>query len=149
QVEAQPARMSIFNAADAERYVAFIDRYPLPLDSALAVFSWAIHGRDGRVVGLIDKVDAAALAAVPALRRTTEQSFVAEQPSFFRGTYLQEGDTLVLESMSPPLARQAAELLGRHFHPRQANTIALFDLDERNLRGYSAADLQALLSARF
>jgi hypothetical protein len=146
QLTAEPARTTIFNAEDADRYVSFVEDYRLPLDAALAVFSWGIHSRDGEIVGLINKTTAATLDGVPALRREGEQRYRAAAPSLLHGTYLQEGDTVVLETMTPPLTRQSVALLARHFHPRAAWSLALFDLDERNLKNYGPQDLEDIYS---
>lgn len=147
RIEAAPARSSIFNPEDAARYAPFLDGYPLPLDAALAVFSWAVHGREGRVVGLIEKVGAPDLDARPFLRRTAPGRWTASEPAFFRGAYLMRGDTLALEASTPALAREAADLLSKHFRPRGEFTLALFDLDERNLAAWSADDLEKVFTA--
>jgi hypothetical protein len=44
-------RSSIFDEATAKKYTASLKSYPLPLDAALPIFGWAIHGRAGRIVG--------------------------------------------------------------------------------------------------
>jgi hypothetical protein len=144
---ADAPRPSIFNVEDAARYVDHVDRYPLPLDAALAVFSWAIHGREGRVVGLVEKLRAADLDGLPALQRREPGRYLAIQPTFLRGSYLQQGDTLGLETMTAAETLVAARLLARHFHPRHDFSVALFDLDERNLKSYADPDLEAIYAA--
>ncbi len=140
-------RPSIYDGASAALYARFIDRYPLPLDAALPVFSWAVHARGGHIVGLIEKPDPRALGALPALRATDARHLVAAEPAFFAGRYLQQGDTLALESVTPALAREAAATLAQYFHPRSAFALALFDLDERNLDDFAPQDLDALYAA--
>ncbi|MBP7865654.1 MAG: hypothetical protein KA419_06860 [Acidobacteria bacterium] len=147
RIEADPRRPSIFNPEDAARYTPFLEGYPLPLDAALAVFSWAVHGRAGRVVGLIEKVSVPDLDASPFLRRTAPGRYTAAEPAFFRGAYLMQGDTLALEASTPALAREAAELLSKHFRPRGAFTLALFDLDGKNLAAWTPEDLEAVFTA--
>ncbi len=146
-LQAAPQRPSIFNEEDAGRYVAQLDAYPLPLDAVLPVFSWAVQGREGRVVGLLPKPDEAALGANPALTSLGPGRYRASAATLLRGAYLQEGDTLAVEAMRPGEARAAADLLARHFHPRSPFAIALFDLDERNLKAHGPEDLEALYSA--
>jgi hypothetical protein len=139
------APSSIFNSEDAARYAPWIDRYPLPLDAVLPVFSWAVHVRGGRVVGLWEKPDLATLADAPALE-STANGFRARQSTFLGGHYLQQGDGLRPELTTPAEARRATRLLAQHFHPRAGARIALFDLDERNLRDYAPADLDFLFA---
>jgi hypothetical protein len=144
---AESGRCSIFNAEDAARYVPFLDRYPVPLDVALAIFSWVVHARDGRIVGLLEKTEAAALDASGFLRRTAPQRWLVAEPAFFRGTYLKAGDTLTLEAATPVVTHQAASMLAGRLRPDAGFTLALFDLDERNLAAYPNAELEAVFSA--
>ncbi len=146
RITADAGPSSIFNAADAGRYTAALAAYPLPLDVALPVFSWLVHGRAGRVVGLVEKTAAADLAASPFLRRVEDGRWQAVEAAYFRGTYLKAGDTLTLEAATPAVAREAAALLAAALPRGVARTVALFDLDERNLRAFAAADLEALFT---
>lgn len=140
-------RPSIFNAEDAEKYTARLDAYPLPLDAALPVFSWVVQSRAGRVIDLLAKPDLEALAANPALKKQSDLRYVATEGSFVAGGYVQPGDALVVDAMTPSTSRDAAQLLARHFHPRGPFTISLFELDERNLHAYAPDDVDALFSA--
>jgi hypothetical protein len=147
RLSADPARPSIFNAEDAARYASFLDGYPLPLDGALPIFSWAIQGRSGQVIGLLPKPDLAALDAASGLRRVSADRYQATGPTLLGGDYLQAGDTLAIEAATPRVARQAAALLAGHYHPRGEFTLALFELDERNTQSYEPQDLEAVYSA--
>jgi hypothetical protein len=147
RLAADTERPSIFNTEDAARYTASIDAYPLPLDAALPVFSWAVQSRAGRVVALLSKPKLDELAANASLENAGARRYVAQAPSFVSGGYLQIGDTLSLEVMTPAASKEAAELLARHFHPRGPFTISLFDLDERNLHDWTSKDLDTLFSA--
>lgn len=140
-------RSPIFNMEDASRYVATIDAYPLPLDAALAIFAWGVHMRDGQVIGLISKPDMATIANAPGLKQVAKDTFRAQTPGFLGGKYLQEGDVIRIDAIKPAAAREAASLLAHHFHPRGGFTIALFDLDERNMADYVREDLDGLYSA--
>jgi hypothetical protein len=132
-LEADPARSSILNLEDAGRYTATLDSYPLPLDAVLPIFSWAIHSRDGAVVGLMEKPEPAALAAAPSLRPTSADHWVATTSGFLSGSFVREGDRLAIESVTPERLRDAAAALRGRIHP---DTLAFYDLDERNLRAH-------------
>lgn len=147
-LEAGAPRPSIFNAEDASKYVATLDDYPLPLDAALPIFSWAVHERGDRVVGLVEKPDLAALAAEPGLAADGEERFRVKSDLLFAGEHLAAGDTLRLERMTPARAREAAALLDHSFHPRGPTTRILFDLDERNLATHDLEHLDALFTPR-
>lgn len=145
KIEANPTRTSIFNSEDASRYTPYLGGYPLPLDGALAIFSWVIHARaNGQMAGLIEKTDVTALDVSPFLRRTSPGHYIVTDAAFFHGIYLKQGDTLVVEAMTPDLSRQSALMLADRLHPDRDFALSLFDLDERNLKGYSRKDLETL-----
>ncbi len=148
RISADPLRPSIFNVTDAARYTAHLTEYPLPLDGAVAIFSWTIHARaNGRVCGLIEKTDVATLENCPFLKRFSPGHFLVVASAFFHGTYLNRGDTLVVEAMDPDRSRRAASMLAGLDSPGKHFTLALFDLDERNLQRYSNRDLENLYTA--
>ncbi|MDR3556328.1 MAG: hypothetical protein P4L55_16360 [Syntrophobacteraceae bacterium] len=148
RISANPLRPSIFNVEDAARYTAGLTRYPLPLDGAVAIFSWLIHaGANGRVCGLMEKIDTATLDKSPFLRHISSGRYQVVASAFFQGTYLNRGDTLVVEAMTPDVSRRAASMLADINLPGKHFTLALFDLDQRNLQRYSDRDLESLYSA--
>ena len=139
-------RSAIYNATDAGRYVDSLDGYPLPMDVALPVFSWGVHWRDGKVVDLMAKIRPERLAAEPTMKAITGRTFLATRAAFFDGYYMQDGDSVVVDVMTPVIARQAAAMLMAHLRPRGPFVVALFDLDERNLADYAPSDLDYLFS---
>ena len=141
-------KSAIYNAGDAERYVESLDGYPLPMDVALPIFGWGVHWRDGRVINLMAKLDPRQLAALPAMRAVSSCTFVADQATFVDGYYMQQGDSVIVDVVTPTIAREASDLLMAHFHPRGAFAVALFDLDERNLADYAPNDIDYLFSGR-
>jgi hypothetical protein len=56
RIQADNPKSSIFNSDDASRYSSFISSYPLKLDVVLPVFSWSVQSREGRVLGLLEKI---------------------------------------------------------------------------------------------
>lgn len=143
RLSAEPGRSSIFNLPDAERYASYIAAYALPLDISLPMFSWLVHGRDGNVLGLLEKVEAADIEGAGAFRLESAGRYVAERALFFRGQYFMAGDEIVIEETTPAVTQQAAELAARSADPRRPYaTTALFDLDERNLSHHAATDIE-------
>lgn len=147
-LRADAPRSSIFNTEDAERYTAHIASYALPLDLALPLFSWTLHCRDGNVIGLLEKLDAGDIEAAGDFRRLGPGRFEAVRSRFFRGRYVMEGDELRMEETTPALAREAARVAARAAASRWRDaTIALFDLDERNLRRHAPSDIETIFAA--
>jgi hypothetical protein len=151
---ADPDARSIFDAASASRYLARVADYPLPLDVALPIWSWVVHVRDDRVVGLLQSTDpseldrscalpggeAGACHGVDYLAPTGDGRYRATRSTFFHGAFLREGDLLKPEVTAPADTLAAAELVAPRLDaaPR---TITLFDLSERNLARHDLASL--------
>jgi hypothetical protein len=175
RIQADSARSSIFNPEDAARYSSYIAGYPLKLDLVLPAFSWSVHSREGRVLGLLENLSESEIAAFrvggpadceEAAKRCTELNrtvgptlnnkgfsklsanrYSATRSVFFRGRYFMIGDLLVLETTTPDVTRQAAVLAKRGAGWNKAyGTVALFDLDDKHLKDYSGADIESILA---
>jgi hypothetical protein len=137
---ADPDARAIFDAAAAEKYVARVGEYPLPLDVALPIWSWVVHLRDNVVVGLMQSTDPSELDQIDWIQRTGDGLYSAKQSTFLHGEFLREGDILKVEVTGPDETLEAAQLISGHLSdgPR---TITLFDLSERNLARHDTASL--------
>ncbi len=139
---------AIFDGASAERYLARLPDYPLPLDVALPIWSWTLHLRDGRVEDLLQSTDPEELTGVAFLRATGHDRYVVTQTAFFRGALLREGDELKGERLTDDeLAAAAAQVRARLAPVTAPRTVALFDLSERNLRRHDRSRLAHLFSS--
>jgi len=145
---ADPDERMIFDADSAAKYLARIDDYPLPLDVALPIWSWTVHLRDERVIGLMQSTDPAELPALDFLAADAAQPgrFVATRSTFLHGTWLRAGDVLKVEVTGPAETRAAADLLAPHLAPGE-RTVTLFDLSERNLTRHGTDDLDQVFRA--
>jgi hypothetical protein len=147
RIQADSARSSIFNAEDARRYSSYIARYPLQLDIVLPAFSWSVHSREGRVLGLIENIAEDDVAAFDGFDKMSPNHYSASRSFFFRGRYFMTGDLLLMETTTPEDTRQAAALAKRGAGWNKTyGTVALFDLDEKHLKNYSGAELEGILA---
>jgi len=143
---ADPDARMIFDADSAEKYVARIADYPLPLDVALPIWSWTLHVRDDQVIELMQSTDPDELASSPYLTRAGDGRYTVTDNVFLHGRMLRAGDVLKVEVTGPAETHAAAELVASHLARAQtssgARTLALFDLSERNLtrHGVDALD---------
>jgi hypothetical protein len=161
---ADPEARAIFDAASAERYLARIADYPLPLDAALPIWSWVVHLRDDRVEGLLQSTDPDELASVEFLQRVAPAEngaraggaasdaradrYVTTRNAFLHGTLLREGDILKVEVTGPAEAMAAATMLAPHLAGvAEPRTISLFDLSERNLTRHGTGPLDQVFRA--
>jgi hypothetical protein len=146
RIQADSDHSSIFNEADARHYTSYIASYRLPLDIALPVFSWVVHSRDGKILQLLEKLDPQELTEANGFTRVDPIRFRAKESFFFHGRYFMTGDLLLLEESSPATTNAAADLAIRGAGWRKTyQTVALFDLDERNLTSYAHHEIKTIL----
>jgi hypothetical protein len=134
---------AIFDATAAEKYLARITDYPLPLDVALPIWSWAVPVRDDRVIDLLQSTDPDELASHDFLIPGGLDRYVATRTAFLHGTLIREGDILKVERMGPADTQAAADLLVPRLEAA-ARSVALFDLSERNLSRHAKDTLDTL-----
>ncbi len=141
-----PDARAIFDPDAAQRYLARLDDYPLPLDLALPIWSWTVQVRDDAVVGLLQRTDPATLDAIDFLRRGADGRYTATRTTFLDGHLLREGDQLKTEVTGPEDPRAAAVLVAPHLAagPR---TVTIFDLSERNLVRHDPRSLDRVFRA--
>jgi len=146
RIQADSDRSSIFNPEDARRYTSYLAAYPLKTDIVLPLFSWTVHSRDGKVLGLLEKLNAEDLANAEDFEKVSANRFRARRKMFFRGRYFMAGDLLLMEETTPDTTRQAARLARSGVGWRKKfDTVALFDLDERNLNKYAKTEINSIL----
>lgn len=126
---------SIYDRTIAHRYTSSLRSYPLPLDLALPIFSWSLQVRDGRVIRLLDKMNAASFANDTGFIRTSPNAFTALHAGFLHGYYFQANDVIKLESISPDDLLEIVSDVNRHTNHR-IHDLIFFDLDSQNLRQY-------------
>ena len=145
RIQSGDGPMSIYNSEDARRYTASIAAYPLPLDLALPAFGWTIHSRAGRVLELLTEVGDTDLHGNKDFRPLSPDRYMALRSFFFRGVYVMAGDEFRVESVRPELALEAARLAASAMGPPKGRlTVALFDLNERNLGLYGPEEYEKI-----
>lgn len=147
KIRADGARSSIFNYDDAKRYTSYIADYRLPLDIALPLFSWVVHSREGKVLALLDKFSGPELDVAEGFEKLSPFRYVAKNSFFYHGKYFVKGDLLLVEETSPEVTRQAAALAIRGASWKKGyETVAFFDLDERNLDRYDNKEITGIFN---
>ena len=143
-VKKETGTNSIFNTRDAAPYMESLKDYPLPLDVALPIFSWAVHIRDGKVIELLSNTYMEELNALQGVKATASNRCQVTQPQYFRGSYLKQGDQLRLETVDKHLALEAARLLSSHIN-KESRRVVLFRLDSLTIDKYDKEDIHAII----
>lgn len=137
-IENSEAGNSIFSIADARKYLVGAPKnYPLLLDLALPVFSWALVYRDGELWKIIPEAPESELVDTTRFQKTDihPSSFIIQKGTFLAGHYLRPDDLLRVEAISPELLREAARLAAQADLANDA-TVAFFHLDTAIVRRY-------------
>ncbi|REG92966.1 hypothetical protein C8P67_11465 [Flavobacterium aquicola] len=126
---------SIYDRNIAKRYLSSLQNYPLPINIALPIYSWGVHIRDGKIIGLRNKIDVNKLKNNNSFVSTKENWFTVKKSIFAEGVFYKENDQLKIESISKDDLLEMADDLEENTiqNPKE---IIFYDLDEFNLKNY-------------
>ena len=125
---------SIYNSEDASKYVSYIKSYPIELDYALPIFSWQVHKRNNKVIGLISKDELPDTTNPEILLKLNPGSFKIKSPFLHKGRYFMQGDELRTEQINKTTLVEAAKLLSENIDKTKPHKIIFFDLDETHFK---------------
>jgi hypothetical protein len=134
KLDSKANRNSIYNEQDAAAYTAAIKNYPLHLDVVLPCFSWAVHIRQNKVIGLLNKITARDLN-LTNFTSIGQERFKVNASFFYKGNYLMKEDVLRIEEITPALLSIATRQLVRSIK-KENRTVAIFELDSINTMRY-------------
>ena len=137
---------SIYDRKVASKYLESLKNYPLELDVALPIYSWAVHIREGSVIGLRNKI------AVSSFQK--DSNFIYENnclkvnhSNYKTGTFYKVGDILKIESISKNDLLEMSDDLERNLK-QTPKEIIFYDLDKLNIKNYEKNIFQNI-SSRF
>ena len=125
---------SVYDREVAKKYLKSLKKYPLHLDFALPIYSWAVHIRNKKVMGLRSKLNLNALKA----DKNFEQKgifFKVKNSNYKNGIFYEENDLLKIETVSSEDLKEMADDLNDN-SPQKPNEIIFYDLDEFNIKNY-------------
>lgn len=123
---------SIYNYADAEKYLTNLGSYPLPLDIALPAFSWAIQIRNGRVIQVYEKITPQLLQGGSFQKIKGTNCYVATSSFFWGGVYIKQSDIFKLEEAGRESLLQAAQQLSKKLTAQTDRTLIFYELANIN-----------------
>jgi hypothetical protein len=127
---------SIYDKKIAESYIKSLQKYPLKLNVAFPIFSWAIHIRNNKVINLISKTNSSNF--------TSDKNFINYKDNFFKvqenqlkmGFFFQKGDIIKIESISKDNLSEMIEQVDNNIKTAPEEII-YYDLDEFNIKQYN------------
>jgi hypothetical protein len=138
------AENSIFNETEAKKYLVNFDQYPLKLDLALPIFSWAVVFHNENVTHLITDFDPV-LVENENLEKISENTFKATKAIKVNSGIIAKGDIIRYEILDPELALRAAALIEPHLKQDTINVV-LFDFNDLNFKRFNENDIEEIYS---
>lgn len=137
---------SIYDLRIASKYLAHLDKYPLPLDLALPLLRWTIVYRNRKFLTFINYIAKDSLIHCDFLNQLSDPNkFVVKKDTFAFGCGFRKNDLLRSETCAfPEIMEGEKQLLQRINNPKI--TIALFHLDHQLLNHYSHAEIEKIFN---
>ncbi len=129
------SKNSIYDYETAQRYVRSVRNYPLQLDLALPIFSWAIHYHNQKIKHLIGKPNTQQYDNQTLFEKTSDNTYKVKKGQYIGGYYFRENDEIKLEGISPELCQQAAKQIAKYLKTPPKHII-FYDLDQLNLNRF-------------
>ncbi len=126
---------SIYDEEIASQYVESLKKYPLELNVALPIFSWAIQIRNNKVINLISKVNNANFTEDKHFKNIKKNFFTAQQNTLKMGLYFKKGDVIKIESISEDDLKNMMRQLSQNMK-KQPEEVIYYDLDEINIKQF-------------
>lgn len=138
---------SIYNDKIANEYLSSLKNYPLQLNVALPIYSWAIHSRSNRILGLKNKITSYNLKKDTNFVSIKNNLFKVKNSNFKQSTYYKKGDILKIESISKENLLEMVSSLKDNLK-QNPQEIIFYDLDQLNFQHYEK-DIFAKISSSF
>lgn len=129
---------SIYDKNVAKNYLKSLKKYPLKLNVALPVFSWAVHTRNGNVIGLKNKISSADLKKDINFVQKGENYFQVVNNNYKNSTFYKKNDFLKIEAVSKDKLLEMAHDLHNNL-AKNPEEIIFYDLDAFNIQQYEKA----------
>ncbi len=136
---------SIYDKKIAKKYLESLKKYPLHLDFALPIYSWGIHIRNEKVIGLRSKLNANELKKDKNFEQTKTVFFKVKKSNYKNGVFYEEGDVLKIEAISAEDLKEMGEELNENL-AQNPKEIIFYDLDEFNLKNYEKNIFEQVIS---
>lgn len=136
---------SIYDRKIAKKYLKSLKRYPLHLDVALPMYSWAVHIRNQKVIGLRSKLSANELKKDANFEKISNGFFKVKRSNYKSGVFYEENDLLKTEAISSDNLKEMAEDLSEDLAQAPIEII-FYDLDEFNIKNYEKNIFKQVIS---
>ena len=134
---------SIYDRTTANKYLGNFEDYPLPLNYALPIYSWAVISRNQKVIKLISRVRVSDVVENSILLQSGPNIFVVQENTELFGQLLLKGDEVKFETTTSKQLLEMKEDL-KKAGAKAPQEIILYDLNTRNITAYEKETFKAL-----
>lgn len=134
---------SILDNEEAAKYINTINQYPLHLDVALPVYSWAIIENELGEKRLVNGIRKDDLQDTSLYLKTAESYFIIKKEHTLNGLYVQPDFKIKIDEISTDDLLIAKKNILSKLKNRELTTI-FFQLDSSNLKHYSINNLKTI-----
>ncbi|MBK8672542.1 MAG: hypothetical protein IPN93_06025 [Bacteroidetes bacterium] len=124
----------------AKDYIKNIGNYPIKLDIALPIFSWAIVKNEFDETRLISGVKSIDLKDTVFFKPLEKHFFLVKKSNYLNGLYLYQGQRIKLETIEPADLMIAVKNI-KKYYPNKVDKIIFYNLDGINFDNISTTDL--------
>ncbi len=133
---------SIFQPKLIADYITPKTKYPLPMDLALPMFSWAVLYRFNKLSLILNNVDRKALAEAEFIKSTGNNEYIATENHYFHGNYLYKNDVLRYEDVPIDSLLKVMPLFEKLSN--STSDILLYELSNENILNYNYEDFEEI-----
>lgn len=135
---------SILNLPAARKYLTDYTAYPLPLDLALPLFHWGVLFREGRMIRLINQLEASDLTDTTRFRLLDTNLYEVKKSTYLNGQYLYQSDQLRLEGVELESLRAISQLIHQNFASSNYK-LAFYHLDSETIKKIPHDSLKTII----
>ncbi|MCU0436492.1 MAG: hypothetical protein MUC49_01155 [Raineya sp.] len=142
-IDGRNTQNSILDLKTVSSYLSDTKSYPLHLDVALPIFSWAVVQRMGKTVNLLSQIDFNELEGNNRIKKIQKNLYKITENHYFGGVYLYEGDFLRWESVSIELLESLCQIISKHIETKE---VIFYHLENKILQHYEIQKLTNLVN---
>ncbi|MFN8283197.1 MAG: hypothetical protein U0U67_08265 [Chitinophagales bacterium] len=135
---------SILENDIAENYCAVLQNYPITLDIALPIYSWAIIENQVGEKRLLNGIRNEDLKDTSVYQAIKPNFYLVKKDHYLQGNYLYQDFKIKTESISQEQLTRSTTFLRKKIKNKEPNVI-FFQLDSSNLMHYSVQNLKSIL----
>lgn len=136
---------SILDLDELRKYTNGSEKYPLPLDVALPIYSWAYIYQNNKLVDVI--YTTINEIGKDNLKEVKPMWYQLQQDVELENIFLRKGDMIKYEEIDSKDLNAAINIIKNYIKNKDINTVALFHLDPNQLMKYNYEEINRIYNS--